>query len=76
MSASMLKVAEVAEMLGVTPQQVYAYAKEGQLAYIRMGVEKRAAMRILRRDVEAFLARGYVGGKLDGPILEPATAAA
>jgi excisionase family DNA binding protein len=53
----LLRVREVAQILGQCPESVYAKVKTGELAAIRLG-HGRAALRIPRDELERFLAAG------------------
>ena len=57
MENDLLSSAEVADLLGVEPETVRAYARDGEFPNARRTSGRRFILRIPRSDVDALLAR-------------------
>ena len=56
--ADLLTVAEVAQRLAISPDQVYLLVKADKLSHVRVGIGgKRPRIRFTEADVEAYIAR-------------------
>jgi len=56
----LLKVQEVAEILGLSADSIYAWASRGKLPVVRIS---RKAVRFRERDVEEFIQKNLATGK-------------
>lgn len=51
----LMKLSEVAEVLGVSRRTIYSYADKGELTLIKLGDKKQSGVRIDEAEVKRFI---------------------